>query len=172
MLELVGLGRTLAEVADAFGGVELSPNAGQTFPVAAELSESAAIRLEAIASQAARAGPVKRVVTGEDKDGSATRPERDLDAEEEAERSIAVHVEALLGAAHGLRTAFAPENDEYVGTFEGLENPYDRWSLVLRPVSPGEAFRREFLGRVEGLAVVSATLFVGGDDHAGRGDRS
>ena len=81
-------------------------------------------------------------------------------------RGIASHAEALLAAAHGLRMAFAVDNDAYVGAFEGLENPYDRWSLVLRPVDPGPAFREEFLGRVESLSVVSATLFVGGDDHA------
>ncbi|MBJ18917.1 MAG: hypothetical protein GY910_26715 [bacterium] len=170
MLELVGLGRTIADDSDAFGGVELPVEAGKKFPTAAALSESAAIRLEAIAAHAMREGPAKRVVSGEDRDGLPTRPERDLEGEEEAERSIGAHVEAILGAAHGLRTAFGPENDEYVGAFEGLESPFDRWSLVLRPVAPGEAFRREFLGRVEGLAVVSATLFVGGDDHAALGE--
>jgi len=170
MLELIGLGRTIADDADAFGGVELPADAGKKFPTAAELSENAAIRLEAIAAHAAREGPMKRLVGGEDKDGLPTAPERDLDAEEETERSITAHVEALLGAAHGLRMAFAPEDDDYVGAFEGLSSPYDRWSLVLRPVAPGEAFRQEFLGRVEGLAVVSATLFVGGDDHAALGE--
>jgi ATP-dependent DNA helicase DinG len=101
-----------------------------------------------------------------DAEGRLAKPQRDLEAEEEAERSIAAHVEALQGAAHALRVAFAPADDAWVAAFEGLESPYDRWSLVLRPVAPGEAFREEFLERVEGLAIVSATLFVGGDDHA------
>ncbi len=134
------------------------------------MAEAAARRLEAIAAHASRTGPVKRLVSGEDKDGLPTGPHRDLEAEEEAERAITAHVEALLGAAHGLQVAFAPENDDYVAAFEGLESPYDRWSLVLRPVAPGEAFREEFLQKLEGLAVVSATLFVGGDDHAALGE--
>ena len=170
MLELIGLGRTLADQADAFGGVELSPDAGRRMPQASELAANAAVRIEAIAALAGRQGPVKRLVGGEDKDGLPTKPQRDLDAEEEAERAIGAHVESLLGAANGLRIAFSPESDDFVGAFEGLESPYDRWSLVLRPVAPGEAFREEFLGRVEGLAVVSATLFVAGDDHAALGE--
>jgi ATP-dependent DNA helicase DinG len=170
MLELIGLGRTLGDAADAFGGVELTVDAGKKMPTASALAENAAIRLEAIAAHAEREGPAKRMVEGEDRDGLPTKPERDLEAEEEISRAISAHTEALLGAAHGLRTAFGPENDDYVGAFEGLESPYDRWSLVLRPVSPGESFRKEFLGRIEGLAVVSATLFVGGDDHAALGE--
>lgn len=170
MLELIGLGRTIADDADAFGGVELPVDAGKKYPTAAELAENAAIRLLAIAAQAEREGPAKRIVTGEDRDGLPTKPERDLDAEEETQRAISAHTEALSGAAHALRTAFGPLNDDYVGAFEGLETPYDHWSLVLRPVAPGEAFREEFLERVDGLAVVSATLFVGGDDHAALGE--
>ena len=170
MLELIGLGRTMAEGADAFGGVELSAEAARRFRGAGQVAEAAARRLDAIAAHASRTGPAKRLVSGEDRDGLPTGPQRDLDAEEEAERSITAHVEALAGAAHGLRVAFAPENDDYVAAFEGLESPYDRWSLVLRPVSPGEAFREEFLEKLEGLAVVSATLFVGGDDHAALGE--
>jgi ATP-dependent DNA helicase DinG len=170
MLELIGLGRTMADGADAFGGVELSVDAGGKYPTAAELSENAATRIEAIAAHAEREGPKIRSVAGGDSDGLPTAPERDLEAEEETTRSISAHTEALLGAARGLRKAFGPENDDYVGAFEGLESPYDRWSLVLRPVAPGEAFRKEFLGRVEGLAVVSATLFVGGDDLAALGE--
>ena len=170
MLELTGLGRTIADVADAFGGVELPADVGRKFPTAAELSGSAATRLEAIARHAERQGPAKHIAVGEDKNGRPTTPERDLDAEEEAARTLSVHAEALTDAAHALRMAFEPGNDDYVGAFEGLESPYDHWSLVLRPVAPGEAFRREFLGRVEGLAVVSATLFVGGDDYAALGE--
>ena len=97
-------------------------------------------------------------------------PELDTDAEEESKRAIGGHVEALLDAASGLRKAFGSDNHDYVGAFEGLDTPYDRWSLVLRPIAPGEDFRNQFLGRVEGLAVVSATLFVGDDDHAALGE--
>lgn len=171
MLELIGLGRAMAERADAFGGVELPVDAGRLLPVAAELAANAALRLESIAGQATRLGPARRFEPGgEDADGRPTPPQRDLDAEEEAERSITAHADALLAAAHALRSAFAPVGDDYVAAFEGLETPHDRWSLVMRPVAPGEAFREAFLDRVEGLAVVSATLFVGDDDHAALGD--
>ncbi len=192
MLELIGLGRAMSEAADAFGGVELPVAAARRWPTAAALAETAATRLEAIGAHASRAGPAPRRVVGEDALGRPTAPERDLDAEEEATRAIAGHVEALRAAAHALRLAFpdatpGTENDpssqfeaadsqagraigspasDYVAAFEGLESPNDRWSLVLRPVAPGEAFREEFLGRVDGLAIVSATLFVGDDDHA------
>lgn len=170
MLELIGLGRTMADGADAFGGVELGVDAASRMPTAAELAESAAGRLDAISAHASRQGPTKRMADGVDSGGSPTKPQRDLEAEEVAERAITAHVESLLGAAHGLRTAFRPASDDYVGAFEGLESPYDRWSLVLRPVAPGEAFREEFLERLDGLAVVSATLFVGEDDHAALGE--
>jgi len=176
MLELIGLGRMMSERADAFGGAELPADAGERIPVAAELAENAALRLDSLASHAARTGPARRMVAGEDRDGERTAPQRDLDAEEETERQISAHLEALRGAAHGLRTAFCPvaekgsDLDEYVGAFEGLESPYDRWSLVLRPVAPGAAFREEFLQKVESLAVVSATLFVAGDAYAALGE--
>jgi ATP-dependent DNA helicase DinG len=160
MLEMAGLGRTMANRADAFGGAELPMEAGEKLPAAAEIAESAATRLEALAAHAGREGAGRK--------GSAA--ERDPEAEEEANRAIGAHCEVLMDAAHGLRTAFGSDNQDYVGAFEGLETPYDRWSLVLRPVAPGEAFREQFLGRIESLAVVSATLFVGGDDHAALGE--
>jgi ATP-dependent DNA helicase DinG len=167
MLELTGLGRTMADRADAFGGAELPMEAGEKLPTAAEIAGSAATRLEALAAHADRVGPAERMArTAEGR----SAPEREIDAAEEEEaRAIGAHTEALLDAAHGLRTAFGSDED-YVGAFEGLETPYDRWSLILRPVAPGEAFREQFLGRVESLAVVSATLFVGGDDHAALGE--
>jgi ATP-dependent DNA helicase DinG len=167
MLEMAGLGRSMADRADAFGSAELPMEAGEKLVTAAEIAESAAIRLEALAAHAGREGPARRMATTDGKDSA---PVRDDDAEEEANRAIGAHTEALLDAAHGLRTAFGSDNQDYVGTFEGLETPYDRWSLILRPVAPGEAFREQFLGRVESLAVVSATLFVGGDDHAALGE--
>jgi ATP-dependent DNA helicase DinG len=169
MLELIGLGRTMSERADAFGGAELPAEAADRLPVAAELAENAALRLESLAAHAGRNGPSRRFVATENSEGKSAR-ERDLDAEEDAERQISAHVEALRGAAHGLRTAFGPDNDEYVGAFEGLESPHDRWSLVLRPVAPAEAFREEFLQKTESLAVVSATLFVAGDAYAALGE--
>ncbi len=165
-LELSGLGSQMASHADGYGGAELPSEAGRERPAAARLAQSAAERLEALANQALREGPERRFETGESSDGRAVEGLRNHGAEEEALRGIAGHAEALLAAAHGLRMAFAVDNDAYVGAFEGLENPYDRWSLVLRPVDPGPAFREEFLGRVQSLSVVSATLFVGGDDHA------
>lgn len=169
-LELSGLGSAMAVFADGWGGAELPNEAGRERPAAARLAASAAQRLEALANHALREGPERRFERGETKDGAPVAGLRDLAGEEEAMRTISTHVEALLAAANGLRMAFALENDAYVGAFEGLESPYDRWSLVLRPVDPGPSFRDEFLGRVESLAVVSATLFVAGDDHAALGE--
>ena len=170
MLELAGLGRTMADRADSFGSAELPLAAGEKFPSALEIAEAAAARLDALASLAEREGPARRMETGEASDGEAVKPMRDSEAEEEASRAIAAHAEALRDASHGLRTAFGSDNQDYVGSFESLETPYDRWSLVLRPVAPADAFRENFLGRVESLAVVSATLFVGGDDYAALGE--
>ena len=183
MLEMAGLGRIMADQADSFGGAELSIDAGEKMPTAAEIAENAAARLVSLAAHATREGPAKRREKSEPSAGSdpsigkkagsgavGTTPEHDSEAEEEAKRAIGSHVEALLESAHGLRIAFGSDNQDYVGAFEGLESPYDRWSLVLRPVAPGEAFREHFLGRIESLAVVSATLFIGGDDHAALGE--
>ncbi|MEZ4279903.1 MAG: ATP-dependent DNA helicase [Myxococcota bacterium] len=169
-LELSGLGHQMAAQADGFGGAELPSDAGRARPAAARLAAAAAERLEALAGHALREGPARRFETGESGAGKPIEGLRNLAAEEEAQRSIASHAEALLSAANGLRMAFAVDNEAYVGAFEGLEAPYDRWSLVLRPVDPGPSFREEFLGKVESLAVVSATLFVGGDDHAALGE--
>lgn len=189
MLEMAGLGRAMADRTDAFGGAELPVDAGQSVPTAARIAESAATRLDALAAQAGRLGAATRSKTRlVESDGSAPKgattaaegssslghdrsfPERGSEAEEDAKRAIIAHSEALLDAAHGLRTAFGSDNPDYVGAFEGLETPYDRWSLVLRPVAPGEAFREQFLERVESLSIVSATLFVGGDDYAALGE--
>jgi Rad3-related DNA helicase len=172
-LELAGLGRTMADRADAYGAAELPMDAGLKFPTALELADTAATRLDSLASLAEREGPARQMLAQEDSDGVAIAPTRDDDAEAEATHAIEVHAEALRDAAHGLRTAFGLDglgSHEYVGAFEGLETPYDRWALVLRPVSPGDAFREQFLGRVKSLAVVSATLFIGGDDYAALGE--
>ncbi|HIF94570.1 MAG: helicase C-terminal domain-containing protein [Myxococcales bacterium] len=172
-LELAGLGRTMADRADAFGSAELPMDAGEKFPTARKLADAAATRLDSLASLAEREGPARRMVAQENSKGVAIAPTRDDDAEAEATHAIEVHAEALRSAAHGLRTAFGSDDNqshEYVGAFESLETPYDRWVLVLRPVAPGDAFREQFLGRVESLAVVSATLFIGGDDYAALGE--
>jgi ATP-dependent DNA helicase DinG len=169
-LELAGLGHQMASHADGYGGAELPSDAGRARPAAARLAQTAAERLEHLAQHALREGPARRFETGESTSGEPIEGLRNHAAEEEAQRGIASHAEALLAAAHGLRMAFAVDNDAYVGAFEGLESPFDRWSLVLRPVDPGPSFREEFLGKVESLSVVSATLFVGGDDHAALGE--
>jgi len=172
MLELIGLGRAMADRADAFGGAELPTDAGERMPMAARIAETAATRLDALADHAARSGAAPRFLEQDEGkgDGRGGAALRDDEAEEEVGRSIAAHAEVLRASAEGLRRAFAPTNDEYVGAFEGLESPYDRWSLVLRPVAPGAAFRENFLSSIESLAIVSATLFVAGDAFAALGD--
>ncbi len=173
MLELIGLGRTLADRSGCLRGrgAPASTRASEIADggeLARERGDAARGTRRARRAQGPARGGSRSADRG--RDGLPTGPERDLEAEEDAERSISAHVEALNGAAHALQTAFAPHDDDYVGAFEGLESPYDRWSLVLRPVAPGEAFREEFLSKVEGLAIVSATLFVGDDDHASLGE--
>jgi ATP-dependent DNA helicase DinG len=176
MLELIGLGRTVSERVDGFGGVELPAEAGRLLAEAATLAQSAAKRLEALADTAVRSGPRRErserseaIGEGTDTD-EPSRSRRHDDVEEERDRAIAAHVEALHAAAECLRMAFEGEGEDYVAAFEGIETPYDRWSLVLRPVAPGESFRREFLESLESLAIVSATLFVGGDAQAALGE--
>ena len=60
--------------------------------------------------------------------------------------------------------------EDTVAAFERLEAPFDRWRLVIRAVSPAQAFHEGFVQRLEALACVSASLFVGGDASAALGE--
>jgi ATP-dependent DNA helicase DinG len=76
----------------------------------------------------------------------------------------------LRAAAQALRGAFASDGEDAVAAFERLDPPFDRWRLVVRPVSSAEAFHEGFLQRLEAFACVSASLFVAGDPFAALGE--
>jgi len=151
-LDLSALGRTLAERASEYGEVQLPQYAEKGFPEAAALADTAARRLDEVASHA-----------------------ESLDDSEEAQESegmsaIEKAAAELREAAHGLRVAFADESGDNVSAFERLDPPFDRWRLAIRAVSPAAAFHENFLQRLESFTVVSASLFVGGDPFAALGE--
>jgi ATP-dependent DNA helicase DinG len=57
-----------------------------------------------------------------------------------------------------------------VAAFEGLAEPFDRWRMVLRQVSPATSFHANLLDKLEVFACVSASLFVAGDPFAALGE--
>jgi ATP-dependent DNA helicase DinG len=151
--DLVGLGRCLTDRASEFGEVQLPAGAGELFPEAARLAESAAQRLDSVAAAA------------DELDAA-----RELDPEERQDLAVARTTADLRAAARGLRSAFAGTLDDAVAAFERLEPPFDRWRLVIRAVSPAQAFHEGFAQPLESLACVSASLFVGGDASAALGE--
>jgi len=151
--DLVGLGRSLADRASEFGEVQLPAYAEEVVPEAARLAESAARRLEAVADAA------------DELDAA-----READAEEREDLAVARATADLRAAAAGLRSAFGEELEDAVAAFERLEAPFDRWRLVIRAVSPAQAFHDGFAQRLEALACVSASLFIGGDATAALGE--
>jgi ATP-dependent DNA helicase DinG len=151
--DLVGLGRSLADRASEFGEVQLPAFAEKIFPEAARLAESAAQRLEAVADAA------------DELDGA-----RDADSEERENQAVARATADLRAAALGLLSAFGEALEDAVAAFERLEAPFDRWRLMIRAVSPAQAFHERFAQRLEALACVSASLFVGSDATAALGE--
>jgi ATP-dependent DNA helicase DinG len=57
-----------------------------------------------------------------------------------------------------------------VAGFERLDAPFDRWRLVVRRVALADLFHEQFANKLETLACVSASLFVGGDAFAATGE--
>ncbi|MEE9609342.1 MAG: helicase C-terminal domain-containing protein [Myxococcota bacterium] len=148
--DLVALGRSLADRAGEFGEIQLPAHAQLSLPESAELAERAADRLTGVADEV---------------EGRPAARDADSPRAQAIERAAA----ELRGAADGLREAFVG-SDDAVAAFEGLEPPFDRWRLVVRAVSPAEAFHERFARRVEALVCVSASLFVGGDAFAALGE--
>jgi ATP-dependent DNA helicase DinG len=151
--DLVGLGRSLSARASEFGEVQLPAFAEKILPEAARLAESAAQRLEAVADAADELGA-----------------SREVDPEQWGDQAVARATADLRAAARGLRSAFGEALEDAVAAFEGLESPFDRWRLVIRAISPAQAFHERFAQRLETLACVSASLFVGGDATAALGE--
>ncbi len=149
--DLVGLGRSVADRASEFGEVQLPVHAERALPEAAGLAAAASARLVSAAEAA------ERLDTGDD-------------AEAGAAGAVAKTAAELRSAAETLRLAFADEQSDAVAGFEGLEPPYERWRLVVRPVSPAEAFHLSFLDRLDAFAGVSASLFIAGTAFAALGE--
>jgi len=149
--DLVALGRSLAARAGEMGEVHLPLHAETLFPDETALATQAAQRLES-AAQAA-----DELATGEDP---------------ESPRAVAVaRASAELRAdAASLRGAFAQASEAEVASFEQLDPPFDRWRLAVRQVAPARSFHERFAARLEGIACVSASLFVAGDVFAALGE--
>jgi len=148
--ELSALGALLRERAGEFGSLELPPRAAAALPQAARIAGLTAQRIEMVAATAA-AIDEKR---GEEDDTS---------------EAVARAVSDLREAAAALRTAFDDEGEDVVAAFEGLVPPFESWRLALRQVAPARSFHDQFLDKLESLACVSASLFVGGDAFAALG---
>ncbi len=147
--DLAGLGRALSVRASEYGEVQLPVDAEQVFRDAAALAHSAAARLEAVAAAAER-------LTARDED--------------EEPGGVGRACSELRQAGTLLRGVFSDASEDAVAAFEQLDPPYDRWRLAVRPVAPGAAFHERFAARLETLACVSASLFVGGDPFAALGE--
>jgi Rad3-related DNA helicase/DNA polymerase III epsilon subunit-like protein len=147
--DLVALGRALADRASEYGELQLPYHPARIHPEAALLAQRAAERLEAAAGH-----------------GESLAGEAGEDAADAARRSAG----ELREAARALRDAFAGGDDDSVAAFEGLEPPFERWRLAVRQVAPAPAFHERFADRLESLACVSASLFVGGDVFASLGE--
>jgi Rad3-related DNA helicase len=103
---------------------------------------------------------------------AATADELDADRDEETgeDQGVLRATGELRAAAEALRRAFRDELVDAVAAFERLDPPYDRWRLVIRAVSPAQAFHTGFAERLESFACVSASLFVAGDSTASLGE--
>ena len=163
--DLTALGRSLATAASEYGEVELPAGAAELFPDAAALSEIAAQRLMELAERA-EARETQPENQPRSQPSHQPRQRSEPETASEVERAAA----ALRLAARALRTAFPDQDDTAVASFEGLERPYDRWTLAIRAVSPAESFHQGFLMGLESAAIVSASLFVGGDAFAALGE--
>jgi ATP-dependent DNA helicase DinG len=149
--DLAALGASLVDRASEFGEVQLPIHADQMFPEAARLAQLAADRLIAAADTA---------------DQLAASRGKDEEELLEVQRAVA----DLRAAADALRGAFSGGHDDAVAAFEDLDPPFDHWRLAVRAVSPADNFHQRFAERLETLACVSASLFVGNDPFAALGE--
>jgi ATP-dependent DNA helicase DinG len=148
--DLRALARELAPRASEFAEVQLPAHAPRILPEAAALASRAAGRLEALGDLA---------------DGLAAQ----RGVEDAIFDQIARGAGELRDAAVALRAAFG-EDDAVVAGFEGLVEPFDRWRMALRQVSPATSFHDHLLAKLEAFACVSASLFVASDPFAALGE--
>ncbi len=149
--DFIALGRSLATRAGDMGDLHLPLHAEKIFPDETALAAQVAQRLESAATAA---------------------DELTADDEEDSPRAIAVaraSAELRVDAA-ALRGAFATATEAEVAAFEQLDPPFDRWRLAVRQVAPARLFHERFAARLEGLACVSASLFVADDAFAALGE--
>ena len=149
--DFVALGSLLSDRAGEGGDVQLPLHADRIFPAETALAAQAAQRLEAAAQAADE-------LAG-DEEGESLRA-----------AAIARASAELRADAAALRGAFAAASESEVAVFEQLVPPFDRWRLAVRQVAPARSFHERFAQRLEGLACVSASLFVAGDAFAALGE--
>jgi len=149
--DLVALGRSLAARAGEMGEVHLPLHAERVFPDETALATQAAQRLEAAAHAA------DELVALED-------------AESPRAAAVTRACAELRADAASLLGAFAQANEAEVASFAQLDPPFDRWRLAVRQVAPARSFHERFAQRLEGIACVSASLFVADDAFAALGE--
>jgi len=145
--EFVALGRALADDAGDFGEVQIPDPRGPQLQAAAEIAGTIADRLDRVADEVPEAIRTEEGVTALDR-----------------------NVGDLRNAAEALRLAFEEGHPEAVTGFEAVLPPFDRWRLMVRQVSPADAFHTHFIDGLLSFAGVSASLFVGGDAFAALGE--
>ncbi len=158
LVDLSSLGRSLADHAGEFGELELPALAEGRFADAARVADACAARLEHLAGLAERLEDAAEWSFDEDPNS------RDADG------PVRRHAEAWRDNARGLRLAFEGGREGVVAGFSRLSVPYDRWTLALRAVAPGEVFHLAFMEGLDSFAAVSASLFIDGDEFAALGE--
>ncbi len=149
--DFIALGRSLATRAGDMSDLHLPLHAEKIFPDETALAAQVAQRLESAAAAADELTPD--------------------DAEDSPRAAAVARASAELRAdAAALRGAFAAASEAEVAAFEQLDPPYDRWRLAVRQVAPARLFHERFAERMEGLACVSASLFVAEDAFAALGE--
>ena len=149
--DFIALGRLLAARASEMGELHLPLHAEKLFPDEGALAAQLAQQIESAAAAA-----------------------DDLAGDEDAESPRAAAVERasaeLRAAAAALRGAFATASEAEVASFEQLDPPFDRWRLAVRQVAPARLFHERFAQKLEGIACVSASLFIADDAFAALGE--
>jgi len=148
--ELRWLGKALSALSNEFGSVEFPPEPPPVFDSIAEGMERAAQRLTALANE---------FDDLREDEGDNDRLMGPLRRAEEDFRNGASVLRLVFGSL-----------EESVSRVEGLVSPFDRWKLVVRPVSPADRFHEAFLERLDSFAGVSASLFIDGSSLASLGE--
>lgn len=150
--DLSALGRLLdGDRVSRFGELDLRIDAAEQHPEAAQQARVCSGRLLALADEAERIA-------------------NDDEAAGEREERLDTALGALREAATALERVFFAADEGSVACFERIEPPYDHWSLIVRHVVLSDLFHENFVDRLEALACVSASLFVGGKVEAALGE--